>query len=384
MLAANAIYVHGRLIDSLVLANNDILNISALLTEFEERTLPATKLSALNMMKPSLFEVRFIIFDTGLQQQMKRLEYIINDGFHANFSDVHRSLKQLRFDRIENDVQFFSAANVSSGNVFGNITTEFSKWRHLFKALTEFSQRNVIAFSWVDPWIASTWPWLFVMLLSFLQIQSVVMRSHSIFSTIMMAATWLQLLLAFVAFILFSVSVIIGDLCSFLPAHNAESWQIIAESSIFWNRLGKGCLSEEKRNMFAAFDPDETITCNSVLNVTEYSTDIFDVLIASRSILSARVASDLKALEGTNPKFVADFSAIRSEINQSSTLLALQWPHMHESMQQASNNCALVLHRFVVLINKRGTIQLTPAQIRFLCSLGIAVRAFQKQHVLIN
>jgi hypothetical protein len=346
LLALNAIYIHGVLFESLAHANDDILNISSLLTEFEQTTLPTTTLAVLNLMKPSVSELRSIIFDSGLQRQLQFLESALSNEPQANFTLIHNSLKKLRFDSIATDLEFNSVVNASGKNVFGTMFSEFSKWQRFFHALTDFSKRTTYALSWVHPWIASSWPWLLFIAFSFLQLQSVVIRSSSIFSTIISAASWLQLFVSFVAFILFSLSIIINDLCSFLPASNSGNWQIITDSSIFWNRIGKGCFSEQKRNMFAAFDPDEDVSCNSVLNVAEYSALVLDVMMVSQSIGSVDVASELNSLQTINPHFVADFSGIRAEINQSSTRLSMQWPFIFKSMQQASKGCALVLHRF--------------------------------------
>jgi hypothetical protein len=345
LIALNTIYIHGVLFDSLVHANADILNISSMVTEFEEKTLPSTTLAALNLMKLSHAEVRSIVFDSGLQRQLQLLEFTMGTELHSNFSSIHSALKKLRFDRISVDFDFFNATNVSSKTVFGTMFSEFSKWHQLFHTLTDFSERATYAMSWVNPWIASSWPWFLVIVLSFLQLQSVVIRSASLFSTIISAASCLQLFFSFAAFILFSLSIVISDLCFFIPAENAEKWQIVTDSSLFWNRIGKGCFSERNRNMFAAFDPDEAISCNSVLNVPEYSAAVSDAMLVSQSIGSAQVASILNSLQKINPNFVSDFSAIRTEINQSSSRLFLRWPIIFESMQQSSKSCAALLHR---------------------------------------
>jgi hypothetical protein len=101
--------------------------------------------------------------------------------------------------------------------------------------------------------------------------------------------------------------------------------------------------------MFAAFDNHETVSCNSVLNVTQYSADLLEVVIAIQNILSDSVTLLLNALQTTNPRFVADFSAIRSDINRSSAPLILQLPRIFEYIQQTSKDCALVLQRCAVL-----------------------------------
>jgi hypothetical protein len=346
----NAVYIQGSLFESLSSANHDIFSISVLLKEFEKQLLPFAALAAANVTQPPLSAIHHIMLDSGLQQELNRLDSaMITSGSETNFTSIHQALKLLRFDRFESKLQTFSSRNVSNENIFSIVSSEFSKQRHFFERLNQFSRQLMSAFTWVSPWVVSSWPWLLVVLLSFLQLQSVIIRSFSMFSTIILSATCLQIVAALLAFILFSVSTVINDLCTFLPEKSAEYWQSITESSYFWKRFGKGCLSEQSRNLFAAFDPSETVSCDSVLNVSQYSIDVAAIMNACKHIVGVDVESRLNALEATNPNFVAEFLSIRFAINQSYSLLTTQWPAILESLEQASNNCTSYLQRCVFL-----------------------------------
>jgi hypothetical protein len=345
----NAVYIQGSLFESLSSANHDIFSISVLLTEFEKQSLPFAALAAANVTQPPLSAIHHIMLDSGLQQELNRLDLAITLGSETNFTYIHQELKLLRFHRFESKLQVFSSGNGSNENIFSIVSSEFSKQRHFFERLNQFSRQSISAFTWVSPWIVSSWPWLLVVLLSFLQLQSIVIRSFSMFSTIIFSATCLQIVAAFLAFILFSVSTIINDLCMFLPEKSAEDWQSITESSDFWKRFGKGCLSEQSRNVFAAFDPSETVSCDSVLNVSQYSIDVADIMTVCKHIVGVDVESRLNALEATNPNFVAEFLSIRFAINQTYSLLTTQWPAILESLEQASKNCKSYLQRCVFL-----------------------------------
>ena len=237
LFAVNSIYIQGTFIDSLNNANTDISSISALWRHFDERELPSITLAAFNMTAPHVLEVRALIVESGLQQQLQNLESTIAAHPDSNFGYVHNVLKLLFFQRITN-IQI-TVGNNSGSNIFGNMSGEFSRQRHFVHGLSRFSQKIINAVSWVDPWIASSWPWLFVVALSFLQLQSVVLRSISMFSAIFCAAACLQFVFAFLAFILFSISIIINDGCALLPESDAANWQIVTESSHFWNRFGR-------------------------------------------------------------------------------------------------------------------------------------------------
>jgi hypothetical protein len=365
----NAIYIQGSLFENFSNAIQEVYSFSVLLTDFEKHVLPFTAVAVLNVTKPPLFAIYHIMLESGLQQQLKRLETTIASGnvsgpvtnftsihqasgnvsgLETHFISIHQALKLLRFDRFQPELQMFSAGDISNQNIFSIVSSEFSKQRIFFEGLYQFSQRSIIAFEWVSPWVVSSWPWLLVVLLSFFQLQSVVIRSNFMFSTIIFSATFLQFVVAFLAFILFSISTVINDLCALLPGNNAEIWQSVTESSFFWTRFGKGCLSEQSRNIFAAFDPNEAVSCDSVLNVSQYSKDVDDILTVCKYIGSVDVSSRLNALEATDPNFVAEFVSIRFEINQSYSLLTTQWPKVLESLEQASKDCTSYLQRCII------------------------------------
>jgi hypothetical protein len=345
LFAVNCIYVQGVLFESVKGANKNISSFSTLWTDFEQRVLPSTALAATNMTVPHVLKVRTLIVDSGLKEQLRNLESIISANPHPNFSSIQKALQMLRFDLIEMDAQKFNPANVSGTNIFGNMSIEFKKQRHFVDGLTLFSKKFTNAVMWIDPWVASSWPWLLVIMLSFFQFQSVIIRSISIFSAIISAATILQLAFAFLSCILFAVTVIINDACSLLPAKDASYWKIITESSFFWNRFGTGCLSEQNRNMFAAFGAHRTASCDSLLNISQYSNDVFDVMIACKNILDANVTSVLTAFQTMNPSLAVKFSAIRNEINRLSPPISMQWPKIFENMLQTHGDCALLLQR---------------------------------------
>jgi hypothetical protein len=345
LLAINAIYIQATLVESLVNANREVSSIADMLLEFEARELPATAFAAFNMTKPPLVQVRVLMFDSGLQQQLKLLESSMNANLQAHFfSSIYRVLKALQFDRIQSVLSAVSETNVTGKNIFGNMTGEFFNQRRILQTVRSFSSKMNKAIMWTNPWILSSWPWLLGIMLSFLILQSVAIRSFSMFSTIILAATCIQLVLSFLAFILFAMSIIINDMCSLFPAENAEHWRIVTESSYFWHRVGKSCFSGQ-RHMYAAFDPHETGSCDSFLNVSQYSSDVIEVLSACENLHNAEWTSNLSAVQITNPVFFAEFSAIRTEIDRLSAPLRLLWPQIFESMQQSSKNCALHLER---------------------------------------
>jgi hypothetical protein len=97
--------------------------------------------------------------------------------------------------------------------------------------------------------------------------------------------------------------------------------------------------------MFAAFGAHRTASCDSLLNISQYSNDVFDVMIACKNILDANVTSVLTAFQTMNPSLAVKFSAIRNEINRLSPPISMQWPKIFENMLQTHGDCALLLQR---------------------------------------
>jgi hypothetical protein len=104
-------------------------------------------------------------------------------------------------------------------------------------------------------------------------------------------------------------------------------------------------LSERKRNLFIAFDYDETASCNSIFNASQFLADVDDVIIACKSILSAEVASSLMSIQSSNPDFFANFTAIRTEIYRSYSPFLSQWPQTFWMLHKVSEECASLLQR---------------------------------------
>jgi hypothetical protein len=345
LLAVNAIYIQGTLIDNFATASREVSSIADMLMEFEARKLPTTAGAAFNMTKPPLVQVHALMFESGLQQQLKLLESSISAN-QKDFRHIYEALKALQFDRIQGVLTTVSEANSTGENIFGKISGEFSNQNRVLKTVTYFSKKLNMAMMWTNPWISSSWPWLFCIMLSFLTLQSVMIRSFSMFSTVITAATCLQLVISFLAFILFAASIIINDVCSLFPAASAENWHTVTESSFFWNRVGSSCLSKQQRNIYAVFDPHEAASCDSFLNVSQYSSNVIEVLSACENLHNAAWTSNLSAVQVGNPNFAAGFSAIRSSIDQLSAPLRLQWPQIFDSIHQTSKNCALYLERY--------------------------------------
>ncbi len=124
-------------------------------------------------------------------------------------------------------------------------------------------------------------------------------------------------------------------------------------------------------------------SCDSLLNISQYSNDVFDVIIACKNILGANVTSVLTAFQTMNPSLAVKFSAIHNEINRLSAPISMQWPKIFENMLQTHGDCALLLQRCTLYVFVSNVL-FTSAQIRILWNYGYALHANEDEHLFIN